>query len=69
MARELVLQTALGSAKTALDTGLSLPQLRDQVTSPGGTTAEGLLELEKGAITSLFHQALKAAADKGAKLA
>ncbi|MDR0620577.1 MAG: pyrroline-5-carboxylate reductase [Deltaproteobacteria bacterium] len=69
-ARELVLRTALGSAMTALESPeLSLAQLRDQVTSPGGTTAEGLLELENGAITALFHRALKAASDKGAKLA
>jgi pyrroline-5-carboxylate reductase len=68
-ARELVLKTALGSAKTALDSpGLSLADLRDQVTSPGGTTAEGLLELEKGALTALVHAALKASSDKSAKL-
>ncbi|MDR2386856.1 MAG: pyrroline-5-carboxylate reductase [Deltaproteobacteria bacterium] len=69
LAKELVLKTALGSAQMALDSQYSLADLRDQVTSPGGTTAEGLLELEKGALTALFHQALKAASDKGSKLA
>jgi pyrroline-5-carboxylate reductase len=70
MARELVLKTALGSDQAALDNpGLSLAELRDQVTSPGGTTAEGLFQLEKGSITALFHKALKAASDKGSKLA
>ncbi|MDR2367787.1 MAG: pyrroline-5-carboxylate reductase [Deltaproteobacteria bacterium] len=70
VARELVLKTALGSAQAAIDLpDLSLAELRDQVTSPGGTTAEGLLELEKGSITAVIHQALKAASDKGSKLA
>jgi pyrroline-5-carboxylate reductase len=68
MARELVLHTALGSAQAALASGHSLADLRDQVTSPGGTTAEGLYELEKGSLTALFHQALQAATDKGSKL-
>ncbi|MDR2302483.1 MAG: pyrroline-5-carboxylate reductase [Deltaproteobacteria bacterium] len=68
-ARELVLKTALGSAQAAIDLPeLSLADLRDQVTSPGGTTAEGLLELEEGALTAMVHRALKAASDKGSKL-
>jgi pyrroline-5-carboxylate reductase len=70
MARELVIKTALGSAALAeARSDLNLAHLRDQVTSPGGTTAEGLLELEEGGLTALFHRALEAAADKGRKLA
>jgi pyrroline-5-carboxylate reductase len=69
-ARELVLRTALGSAHAALAMPDShLADLRDQVTSPGGTTAEGLLELEKGGLTALFQKALQAASDKGGQLA
>ncbi|MDR0354215.1 MAG: pyrroline-5-carboxylate reductase [Deltaproteobacteria bacterium] len=69
MARELVLQTALGSAQAALaNPQMSLAELRDQVTSPGGTTAEGLFELEDGAVVSLFFRALEAAAEKGRSL-
>jgi pyrroline-5-carboxylate reductase len=69
LARELVLKTALGSAVTALrNPSLSLADLRDQVTSPGGTTAEGLLALEEGALTALFHRALESAADRGRHL-
>jgi pyrroline-5-carboxylate reductase len=68
-ARRLVLQTALGSVKTALlSEGASLSDLRDQVTSPGGTTAEALYLLEKGGLTALLHEALSAASDKSKKL-
>jgi pyrroline-5-carboxylate reductase len=66
LSRELTLRTALGAAETALARPeASLAELRDQVASPGGTTAEGLLRLEKGRLTALFHDAVKAAADKG----
>jgi pyrroline-5-carboxylate reductase len=69
MARQLVVKTCEGAAATALARPHeSLGELRDQVTSPGGTTAEGLLVMEDGKITSVLHHALKAAADKGKKL-
>ncbi|MDR2352917.1 MAG: pyrroline-5-carboxylate reductase [Deltaproteobacteria bacterium] len=65
-ARKLVIKTCEGAAATALARPyLSLADLRDQVTSPGGTTAEGLLVLEQGKINALFHDAVKAASDKG----
>jgi pyrroline-5-carboxylate reductase len=68
-AKKLVIKTCEGAAATAeARKDLSLSELRDQVTSPGGTTAEGLLALEEGKITALFHNALKAAADKGKAL-
>jgi pyrroline-5-carboxylate reductase len=69
-ARKLVLRTCEGAAATALARpGVHLAELRDQVTSPGGTTAEGLLVLEEGALTALFHATLTAVADKGRNLA
>jgi len=43
--------------------------LRDQVTSPGGTTAEALQVLEKGGFSGLLAEALEAAAEKGRRLA
>jgi pyrroline-5-carboxylate reductase len=68
-AKRLVLLTAAGSAAAALEQpGVPLSELRDQVTSPGGTTAEGLDVLEHGKLTALFHDALKAASDKGRSL-
>jgi pyrroline-5-carboxylate reductase len=69
MAREMVLKTAQGAAEVALARPeLNLAELRDQVTSPGGTTAEGLYVLEEGALTALFFEALEAASEKGRKL-
>ncbi|MDR1577518.1 MAG: pyrroline-5-carboxylate reductase [Deltaproteobacteria bacterium] len=68
-ARELVLRVAQGAAETALaHPELSLADLRDQVTSPGGTTAEALWVLEDGAITALLQRALLAATAKAKKL-
>jgi pyrroline-5-carboxylate reductase len=69
-ARKLVLETALGSAAAAQARPEMHPAaLRDQVTSPGGTTAEALQVLEQGGFTGLLAEALAAAAEKGARLA
>jgi len=43
-------------------------ELRRMVTSPGGTTAEALLEFEKGGFASLVRQAVSAAYDKAKRL-
>lgn len=58
MALELVMQTVLGTARFAESSGKPLAQLRNMVTSPGGTTAEGLLELEKGGLRASLIQAV-----------
>jgi pyrroline-5-carboxylate reductase len=69
-ARKLVLETALGSALAARDRpDMNLAALRDQVTSPGGTTAEALQVLENGGFTGLMAAAIEAAAEKGRRLA
>jgi len=68
MARELVLQTMLGSAHLVQSSGKEPTELRRIVTSPGGTTAEALLQLEKGKFTELVKQAVKAAYDKAKRL-
>lgn len=69
LARKLVVKTCEGAAATALARPRQhLSDLRDQVTSPGGTTAEGLLALEEGKINALFQEALKAAALRGREL-
>ena len=58
VANELVLQTVLGSAQLAIESGKHPAELRNMVTSPGGTTAEGLLSLEKGGLRALLTQAV-----------
>jgi len=68
-ARQLVLGTALGSAVVArARPDLNLAALRDQVTSPGGATAEALQVMEQGGLTGLMATALEAAAEKGRRL-
>jgi pyrroline-5-carboxylate reductase len=68
IATRLAAQTVLGSAKMVLETGLHPGVLKDMVTSPGGTTIEGLHELEKGNVRGTLISAVRAAADKSKKL-
>ncbi len=68
VAQELVLQTALGSAQLIPRSGKEPAELRRMVTSPGGTTAEALLQLDKGGFSNLVRQAVSAAYDKAKKL-
>jgi pyrroline-5-carboxylate reductase len=68
IARSLVVQTTLGSAKL-FDEALGHPgALKDQVTSPGGTTIHGLAVLERGAVRGLFMDAVVAAARRSEEL-
>jgi pyrroline-5-carboxylate reductase len=64
MAVAMVLQTVMGSAKYAQETGKHPAELRNQVTSPGGTTAEGLLALEEAGLRAAFLHAIEAAYEK-----
>jgi len=68
MAQELVLQTVLGSGHFAQKSGKELAELRRMVTSPGGTTAEALLQFEKGEFAELVKQAVIAAYNKAREL-
>ena len=68
MAQELVLQTMLGSGHLIQESGKQPAELRRMVTSPGGTTAEALGELEKGGFSDLITQAVRAAYDKAKRL-
>ena len=67
-ATQLAAQTVLGAAKMVLETGLHPGVLKDQVTSPGGTTIEGVHELEKGAFRATVINAVRAATEKSKKL-
>ncbi len=68
MAQELVLETILGSSHFVRRSGKPLAELRRMVTSPGGTTAEALLQLEKGGFSELVRQAVRAAYNKAKDL-
>src|SRR5438552_1956136 len=61
VSEELVLRTVEGSAAFARRSGRHLAELRNQVTSPGGTSASALYELEKGALRTVLSRAVFAA--------
>jgi len=68
MAQELVLQTMRGSVLYALQGGRHLAELRNGVTSPGGTTASALYELERGGLRTVLSDAIWAAYRRSAEL-
>jgi pyrroline-5-carboxylate reductase len=68
IATMLAAQTVLGSARMVIETGQHPGALKDMVTSPGGTTVEGLHELEKGKLRATVISAVRAAAEKSRKL-
>lgn len=68
IATKLAAQTLLGSAKLLLETGLHPGALKDMVTSPGGTTIEGVHELEKAGLRAALISAVRSAAEKSKKL-
>ncbi len=68
MAQELVIQTVLGSTHSVEKTGKHPAELRNMVTSPGGTTTDGLLQLERGRFRSLVLEAVAAAYEKAMRL-
>ncbi len=61
VAEELVLRTVEGSALFARKSGRHLAELRNMVTSPGGTSAAAIYQLEKGALRTVFSKAIYAA--------
>ena len=69
VAQRLAFQTLLGSSRLLLDGGGADPAaLRAAVTSPGGTTAAGLRELERGGVRAAFLDAVTAAAARSREL-
>ena len=65
---ELAAQTLLGAAKMVLASGEHPDVLRDKVTSPAGTTIEGVRVLERGGVRSALIEAVLAAAEKSKSL-
>ncbi len=69
VATTLVVQTMYGSAKLLAESGVHPTQLRERVTSPGGTTAAALRQLEDHRVKAAFITAMEAARDRSRELA
>ncbi|MGI8881261.1 MAG: pyrroline-5-carboxylate reductase [Jatrophihabitans sp.] len=68
IAAELIVQTAIGSAKMLRDSGEHPVQLREAVTSPGGTTIAAIRELEKHGVRAALLDAIEAASERSKQL-
>ncbi|NJK40463.1 MAG: pyrroline-5-carboxylate reductase [Acaryochloridaceae cyanobacterium SU_2_1] len=68
MAAQLALQTLLGTALLVRETGIHPAQLKDQVTSPGGTTIAGVAALEKAGLRGALMDAVQAAYQRSQQL-
>jgi pyrroline-5-carboxylate reductase len=66
---ELVVQTMLGSAKLLRDAGMHPVELREMVTSPGGTTIRAIRVLEQSGVRAAFLNAIQAAMERSTELA
>jgi pyrroline-5-carboxylate reductase len=66
---KLVIQTMLGSAKLLRDEGMHPVELREVVTSPGGTTTRAIRELEQAGVRAAFLNAINAAMERSKELA
>jgi pyrroline-5-carboxylate reductase len=65
----LVVQTMLGTAKQLRDEGMHPVELREAVTSPGGTTIAAIRELEQAGVRAAFLNAIQAAMTRARELA
>ncbi|MFQ4142387.1 pyrroline-5-carboxylate reductase [Chlorogloeopsis sp. ULAP02] len=68
IANQLALQSVLGTAQLLHQTKLHPAELKDRVTSPGGTTIAGIAQLEKAAFRSALIEAVKAATTRSHEL-
>ena len=68
MSRKLVLQTVMGRARLVDESGRHPADLKDMVTSPGGTTAEALMAFEQGGFRGVVMDAVSAAYERSKAL-
>lgn len=68
IANQLALQTVLGTAKLLEESKLHPAELKDRVTSPGGTTIAGIAQLERSGFRSALIEAVRAAAQRSLEL-
>jgi pyrroline-5-carboxylate reductase len=66
---QLVVQTMLGTAKLLRDENMHPVELREMVTSPGGTTIRAIRELEQAGVRAAFLNAIQAAMERSRELA
>jgi pyrroline-5-carboxylate reductase len=66
---KLVIQTMLGTAKLLRDEHMHPVELREKVTSPGGTTIRAVRELEQAGVRAAFLNAIQAAMERSRELA
>ena len=69
VATALIVQTMLGSAKMLRDTGMHPVEVREMVTSPGGTTIAAIRHLEQAGVRAAFLNAIEAARQRSSELA
>jgi pyrroline-5-carboxylate reductase len=69
VATDLVVQTMLGTAKLLRDEKMHPVELREMVTSPGGTTISAIRELEQAGVRAAFLNAIQAAMKRARELA
>ena len=68
VARDLAVHTTLGAAKLLAESETHPAALKDQITSPGGTTIHGLAILEKGGMRGMLMDAVTAATRRSKEL-
>jgi pyrroline-5-carboxylate reductase len=68
LAKELVQETMLGSVKFAMESHKHPAELRNMVTSPGGTSAEAIYQMEKGTLRTVLSKAVYAAYKRAVEL-
>lgn len=68
LAIKFAAQMTLGAAKMALDSGKHTGQLKDEVTSPGGTTIRGIQVMERAGFRGIVMDAVQASAERAVEL-